>query len=142
MYAHSNWLQSVTVSTLTHFDSTHIHPFCSTPRFEMHTCFSPNHTILIVHVYTFILYSVGDYHVSTVYSITARIPCPNCQPFTFILQLPHSSVRCNCASHQPELGLLTIPHKHSFYYSIETTISQLSPKHSFYYSNSQHEQSV
>ena len=61
-----------------------------------------------------ILYSVGDNHVSTVHSITARIPCPNCQPLTFILQLPNSSVRCNCASHQPELGLLTIPHKHSF----------------------------
>ena len=45
-----------------------------------------------------ILYSVGDYHVSTVHSITARIPCPNCQPFTFILQLPNSSVRCNCVS--------------------------------------------
>ena len=30
-------------------------------------------------------------------------------PLTFILQLPNSSVRCNCASHQPELGLLYSP---------------------------------
>ena len=52
--------------------------------------------------------SQQGYHVQTV------------QPLTFILQLPNSSVRCNCASHQPELGLLNCPHNHSFYYSIET----------------------
>ena len=56
-----------------------------------------------------ILYSVGaimsplstpsqqGYHVQTV------------KPLTFILQLPNSSVRCNCAIHQPELGLLNCP---------------------------------
>ena len=47
--------------------------------------------------------SQQGYHVQTV------------QPLTFILQLPNSSVRCNCASHQPELGLLNCPHNHSFY---------------------------
>ena len=115
-------------------------PFYSTPRFEIHTCFSYNIDCTCLHN---ILYSVGDYHVSTVHSITARIPCPNCQALTFILQLPKSSVRCKCASHQPELGILTVPRKHSFYYSIETTMSQLPPpQHSFYYSNSQHVQSV
>ena len=56
-----------------------------------------------------ILYSVGDYHVSTVHSITARIPCPNCQTINFHSTIPNSSVRCNCASHQPELGLLNCP---------------------------------
>ena len=41
--------------------------------------------------------SQQGYHVQTV------------NPLTFILQLPNSSVRCNCASHQPELGLLNCP---------------------------------
>ena len=41
--------------------------------------------------------SQQGYHVQTV------------KPLTFILQLPNSSVRCNCASHQPELGLLNCP---------------------------------
>ena len=36
--------------------------------------------------------SQQGYHVQTV------------KPLIFILQLPNSSVRCNCASHQPELG--------------------------------------
>ena len=40
--------------------------------------------------------SQQGYHVQTV------------KPLTFILQLPNSSVRCNCASHQPELGLLRV----------------------------------
>ena len=102
-------LRTTTDSTLTHFGFIHIHTFCPTPLFEIYTCFSPNHIVLIVHVYTFILYSVGDYHVSTVHSITTRIPCPNCRPLTLIQQLPYSSVICNCASHQPELGLLTVP---------------------------------
>ena len=34
--------------------------------------------------------SQQGYHVQTV------------KPLTFILQLPNSSVRCNCASHQPD----------------------------------------
>ena len=41
--------------------------------------------------------SQQGYHVQTV------------KPFTFILQLSNSSVRCNCASHQLELGLLNCP---------------------------------
>ena len=64
--------------------------------------------------------SQQGYHVQTV------------KPLTFILQLPNSSVRCNCASHQPELGLLNCPHNHSFHYSIETTMSQLSPPPNFH----------
>ena len=41
--------------------------------------------------------SQQGYHVQTI------------KPFTFILRLPNSSVRCNCASHQSELGLLNCP---------------------------------
>ena len=112
--AKSKWQWTTTDSTLTHFDYIHIHPFCSTP---------PNHTVLIVHVDTFILYSVGDHHVSTVHSITARIPCPNCCQLTFILQLPTTVLPTS----QNLIGLPTVSHKHSFYYSIETTMSQLPP---------------
>ena len=127
--------------TLTHFNSMHIHPF--RPFLGSRYMHVSRPIIqLIAHVYTsfYIQYetimsplptpSQQGYHVQTV------------KPLTFILQLPNSSVRCNCASHQPELGLLNCPHNHSFYYSIETTMSQLSPKLSFYYSNSQYVQSV
>ena len=36
------------------------------------------------------------------------------------INMPNSSGRCNCASHQPELVFQTVHHKCSFYYSIES----------------------
>ena len=134
----------MTYFTLTHFDSIHIHPFCYTPRFEKHIYMflAQSYNIDCTCLHT-ILYSV-DYHVSTIHFITARISCPNCQciPLTFILQLPNSSVRCNCASHQPDLGLLNCPPQAFILLQYRDYHVLTAPKHSFYYNSSQHVQSV